>query len=101
MAPDSAIPDWEDQVPHKEADAGLAAGRYSRMCSHKLYHGLEQWNCPTVCQDSERVISLYNLSKLFPFKVNIKSVRPPLKIASFVLLRLVVVTLHWKVHVRR
>lgn len=49
MAPDSAIPDWEDQVPHKEADAGLAAGRYSRMCSHKLYHGLEQWNRPTVC----------------------------------------------------
>lgn len=49
MAPDSAIPDWEDQVPHKEADAGLAAGRYSRVCSHKLYHGLEQWNCPTVC----------------------------------------------------
>lgn len=48
MAPDSAIPDWKDQVPHKETDAGLAAGRYSRMCSHKLYLRLEQWSCSTV-----------------------------------------------------
>lgn len=38
MAPDSAVPDWKDEVPYQEIDDSLAPGSHPRVRNRKLYH---------------------------------------------------------------